>query len=440
MSDGIYIEIDLIKFSSTGDEVFKRINIKNNESFYFDEILSFVVIQNTKSLNPKFYVTPYCLIYEYSLAYNKLVIPRCIKTNNFFYHSYYGNSYEVITKSEDIHTLNKVPPIETFKELGKNFDLNKIYNLAVTSNEYLNIDKTKYFIENNSKRISLNFITNFIKTQAILNSFSPQVKSVKYDRKNNNYLSIDIGRGGDMQRYFYINANSVTGTDPSELSLDECRSRYNKHVKKSKSSLFRLYLFKTYFNDKDYIFTVNSSGIGKYIGIDWNMAIHYSWKKNKKNEIVKKIRELLHDNGKIVITTIDGEKVKDEMKKRSTEELNFMIDDVNIKIVLSQDYEGNSIFKVYIPTMTSESQDEYAIDINEMIDVFESNKFVLLDCYHFDLITSYQDIFDTLTVVRNEREDSRHYFFKNLSNSNIKKCSDLEVLCSMYVSLIFEKI
>lgn len=435
--NGICIEMDLIKFSDTG-EVFKKIYVKNNDEYHFDDILSLVVIKNTKGTVPEYYVTPYCFILEYSLLSDKIVQPRSIKTNNFYYHKYLGNSNDVIIRSEDIHTMNKIPPIETFKELGRSFDVSKIYNISNNDNNLLNADKTKYFIDN-SKRTPLSYITSFVKTQAILNSFSPVIKEGPYDRKKNSYLSIDIGRGADIQRYFYVNSSSLTGTDPSENALDECRNRYNKQLQKSRSSMFKLNLHKIYFTDKDYVSTVKTHGTSKYIGIDWNMAIHYCWKLSTRFEITRKIRDLMEDKGRIVITTIDGKRVLDLMEQRSTNELSFNIDDVNIKFVVFKDSENNMINKVFIPTMTSESQDEYIIDIDDLINVFESNKFMLLDYYHFNLISYFQDIFNSLTVVRNERETSRYYFFKNLSSCNIEKGSDLETLCSLYVSLIFEK-
>lgn len=77
------------------------------------------------------------MIYEYSLLYNKIIQPRLIKTNNFYYYNYLGNSYNIINKSEDIHNMNKIPSIEMFKELVMKFEIDKLYNIA-DNHSYLN--------------------------------------------------------------------------------------------------------------------------------------------------------------------------------------------------------------------------------------------------------------------------------------------------------------
>lgn len=103
-----------------------------------------------------------------------------------------------------------------------------------------------------------------------MNYFSPLFRKEEYNKNDDNYLSIDIGRGGDLKKYFYVNTNSLTGTDPDTIALAERRRRYEKFKTDSRSSLFKLNLIKVYFNDKDYIAKVTENGITKFSEIDCN--------------------------------------------------------------------------------------------------------------------------------------------------------------------------
>lgn len=121
-------------------------------------------------------------------------------------------------------------------------------------------------------------------------------------QKGKNCLMIDGGQAGDLGKYVALGIRDVIITDPFADQLERAKkSILYSRVKVSTRVLA--------FNSPKYIRIINN----KFDVIDWQLAIHYTWSIQYSDELAAKLRLLIRDNGKIVISCFDGSLLRKEL-------------------------------------------------------------------------------------------------------------------------------
>ncbi|AAC97815.1 ORF MSV067 putative mRNA capping enzyme large subunit homolog (vaccinia D1R), similar to SW:P20979 [Melanoplus sanguinipes entomopoxvirus] len=425
--DGIYMTFNLYMNDEKNITELLKVEMKSNDLITYDNDINMLKFKNIHNRYGKnILYAPLCCIVEYSFLKSKIVNIRLDKTTKFFKSNYYGNSLKVILDSKTFH--EKYVPLDTvgIDYLYTMFKINnEIYD---KKNLILNQNVEKYFkepIENNQQqRPPLNIFTNLIKTEAISIAASKLCAEIP----NRHVLSIDIGRGGDINKYYYIGISGMLGTDPDISALSEAQERYNslQTRKRVNSTVYKFSSLNISILDHDYLNKVKSTYMTqqkiKYFGlIEWQMAIHYSYNVDTKNKILNILKNLSTDGTKVIITCLNGNKIK-----------NLLINNQNIKYKIQDNIYYNiskvnddKIKVLYDATMTTWLE-EYLI-YDTIIEDFNKYNFILDDMFEF------KDIYnnDAMLVLKTNSlfpRKATSVFYKNILNQNTKDNQVLELM------------
>jgi hypothetical protein len=420
---GYLYDKDFIEFNSV-DVYYKTGHIKFN--------LDLLLLEYTDPFTSSNVLIPNIFIGEYSFV-DKALIPRLEKTNNFYRYYYKGNNVKIILESKKFHDKYSNFTIETLKNYI-NKPIITTEQKILNNDRLLNKEKLTYFVKDkNAKRseLILNLISNIAKTQAITITGSPITNKYK---KKNKVLVIDIGQGGDLNKYYYIEILKMVGTDPDQHGLDETMRRYInlKKYKRGSSNVFTLDTYNMSILNKNYEKTVKNE---KFDLIDWQFAIHYSYCGNTKDYILKKLSKLINSNGKIIISCLDGNRLE-KLFNSSGNNLNFNLSENMNYSIFKKDESTISV--LYNATM-NDWKDEYIIK-DSIIQDFANYKFKLIDRIHFtDLLTEKHK--ELYTVLSNfPRKSTSDFYKKIIDDKNIFSNNELFKLLNLFQILVFQSV
>lgn len=179
---------------------------------------------------------------------------------------------------------------------------------------------------------------NYIKSNLIHMYMNPYYVNKKIGYK---ILDLACGRGGDLQKFYYVIAELVIGIDMDTETLlnssDGAVSRY-KHFKKTKPNYPPMYfvtgtpnnilqydeqikIFGNLNNDAKHIYEKYFSFDNKRMLFDrfnCGFAIHYFLSdENSWNNFCTNINMYLHDGGYFIFQTFDGNKIKELLKGKN---------------------------------------------------------------------------------------------------------------------------
>lgn len=185
---------------------------------------------------------------------------------------------------------------------------------------------------------------NYIKTN-LMHKYCGKRATIDGKYNGQEILDIGGGRGGDIARYFSSRAKSVTLIDPDAQGLfstdDGAQSRYNKMKKKFQHMIFPLTLAvadgtatfdlesqekiitnmsSTNRNTLANVFgkNGNANNYRKFDVINMQMSLHFMFRSDESlNNCCENFNRYLKHNGTLIITTIDGKLLHNELMKSS---------------------------------------------------------------------------------------------------------------------------
>jgi hypothetical protein len=239
-----------------------------------------------------------------------------------------------------------------------------------------------------------------------------------YDNKQRSVLDIGIGKGQDNMKYYYAKVKFVVGIDIDKealvFPLDGAISRYNKQ--KRKPGFPKMYFIQADFNSElnydsqfqslkgmdsdnkqlmEKFFSKEPSGRTMFDIIHSGFSIHYGLRDNETfTNLKNNINNYLRNDGYLMITTFDAQKVREFMKgkEKFTQEYTDENGNVQTLFELIKKYQdvsddvimgtGNTI-DVHMSWFMNEGtyQPEYLVDSRFLIEELKK------DC-DLDLVTT----------------------------------------------------
>lgn len=161
------------------------------------------------------------------------------------------------------------------------------------------------------------FLRNFNNwTKSVL--INEYIKKVRIDQQNNpiSVLDLGAGRGGDILKWKKANVSRVTFLDLAELSLEECKNRYNNPVRCNFEALF-IHSDAT----RDLIRKKIPQTHLLHDMVSSQFCIHYSFESFKQADtFLENVSDSLRYGGYFVGTTTDGNEVVSRLKKSESNE------------------------------------------------------------------------------------------------------------------------
>ncbi|CCU55511.1 mRNA capping enzyme large subunit [Adoxophyes honmai entomopoxvirus 'L'] len=429
--NNLYITFTLYQYDNKNFVEISKYEVKN-DIIKYNNYANLLIFNNINKFGPNKLLAPVYCIVEYSFLQSKIIGLRIDKTNNFYRQHYNGNNLEVILMSKQIHEqYPKNYNIDYLMSLNES--INIIDNNPHRSKLLLNKNINKYFMDN-TVRTSINILTNFIKTNAISISISKLVAVLP----NRYVLSIDIGRGGDLTKYYYVGITGILGTDPDPFAIQEARDRYKKLQLKSnaQSSVYKFHTLNISILDDKYIQEIHRNFMSqqkiKYFGIiEWQLALHYSYNNNTKNTILRNIKTISGDGTKLIITCLDGNELLNRLSVNPNLIYNIQ-PGITYKISKISD---EKISVIYNATM-SDWLEEYIIT-DSIISDFEKYNFIIHDMFSFNDIFN-DDTQKLIDVLSTFSRKSTNIFYNNIKNdSNIYNNDDIKKLMALFKVYVF---
>ncbi len=136
----------------------------------------------------------------------------------------------------------------------------------------------------------------------------------KQDQQKISVLDLGAGRGGDILKWKKANVSRVTFLDLAEVSLDECRNRYNNPQRANFEAQF-IHLDAT----RDLIATKLSQSELKHDLVSSQFVIHYSFESFKQADtFLQNVSDCLRVGGYFIGTTTDSNELVARLKKSET--------------------------------------------------------------------------------------------------------------------------
>jgi hypothetical protein len=277
----------------------------------------------------------------------------------------------------------------------------RIYKNPLTLKDFSSKDiDVGYFHEEKSElhQASVGF-NNFIKTQ-LINNFAG----------NNIVIDLASGHGQDLFRLAKIGVKSTLFIDKDINAIDELNKR--------KYSIENPMKVMTMVADLDKPFTKtikkikSTFHISEVDGIMINFAIHYFYKDiTTIMNLILLIDSLLKKGGRVIVTCFNGKKIYDKVKCLPAESSWNLYDDSVLKYSIKKMFKvsnpdeaftpyGKKI-AVKLPFSGNEYYEEYLVDIDNLITLFEKKSYEVeinrsFDKYLSKFKTANKKVFDKL--------------------------------------------
>lgn len=419
------------------DKIIEAIRIVpsvENNTFY-DTNLNMIVFDNDK-------VVPNHFIAEFSYLQNKIIRPRINKSNRLITEKYKGNYYDIILKSKNFYEVtdneNKIINRRLLCEILSNVDLPT--DISLISKFFTSPGEFYSQTANTTSNIRgfLNLITNFFKTCIISNNINKFISKKNYT----SVLDIDAGNGGDMNKLYFMGIKTVVATDKNLAPLQEYIKRHTTLNKdRRKGRLYGLFTSVVSIVDSEFKSKIEKLTDKPFDAINYQLAIHFYWNKLEIPIIINNLNYFAKNNAPILITTNNGDKIKDllinkkELKLlvNSRENIFFRITKINEEKI-KVNYSSSTI---------NEGSEEFLVLKDSIISAFEQSNFRLHDTFTFDIIYNFGEmeyIFEKLRDYSN-RGSSKDLFSKLLEYLSYETNNeDIKTLLSLFNVYVFYKI
>jgi mRNA (guanine-N7-)-methyltransferase len=286
-----------------------------------------------------------------------------------------GNIFSNLKNNSTKDILQIVPPI-TVGDLITRFPVSEQYP------EGMDESKLDHLLSFLNKRIdevgenvkSMRRVHNMIKND-LITRFGRNVRAKRL-------LDIAVGKGGDMEKWYYAGIIYAFGFDINQTSIDEARSQrlpqfIEKLKKKGKQDNFN-YVFKStkelHWDHGRYFMPQldDSIGVHSFDVVSCQFAIHYFSDTPKHlNELFGFINTHIKPGGYFIGTTLSNKKLKQLMDgKKSFKNPYFSI----------EEYDGKSYSIHLNGTNYYESEGaktkEYVVDMDKVVEVAKLNDFI----------------------------------------------------------------
>jgi SAM-dependent methyltransferase len=371
------------------------------------------------------------------------------------YQKKYGNEIHVahrIWKSinhpitiDNIYTLSKS---ETF-----NTEFTRLMqSLSVTnsnSNTNTNKNKNSYYQKTTKLAQNMRSFHNWIKKNMIM----------YYCLNKKSVLDIGCGRGGDINKFISAKVENYVGIDIDYSGLyqitDSAVNRYSS-IKQFNPDITKMYFIQA---DANALFNVNSQNqvlpnmsnenknlIEKYLSrkfdvINCQFAIHYflandiTW-----NNFIKNIKDKIIENGYLLITTLDGNILKNKLESRNKYSLYYTTNTGEKRLffefvkIYSNDNKSNiglgiDVYNSMISDVGIYNR-EYLVDSDFLVkSLKDSCDLNLIESDTFENVFNKQKKYFTEELNSNNEDKNIIEFYKLLDSKNSDQYSteDLEI-------------
>lgn len=272
--------------------------------------------------------------------------------------SYYGNDYKVA----EINWMNYLDPL-TIEQL------------------WLNVSDSDYFMTNKS---------HIYRTQTGVISFLKSKRISQYQHTNW-IVDIGSGKGQDLGRYFSANIKNLITIDNDKASLSELVRRKftfananDKHKKSTNVYVVLADMTSSYthiLSKLDHIIPQNI----KVDCIICNLSIHYYiYTSELLLNFIMFVNNILKKSGHLVITCFFGELIFNQLKDINEGGTWTIYEDSIIKYSIKKLYSSDKLEQfgqkigVVLPFSKGEYYEEYLVNTNHVIKMFNDNGYTLL--------------------------------------------------------------